>query len=91
MREEHREHERRHDFEAMEALSRDAMQLIMEATMDIGVAVPPKNSRRGRRTFVKEGCTVCHNRDWLIELCRKTGLFQRKARSGIRSPNSALI
>ena len=60
MREEHEAHEHEHDFEAIEALSPDDMELLHDAMTDIGLAMPPMDPQRGREIFVEEGCIVCH-------------------------------
>lgn len=61
MREMHRSHMHGHDFEAMEAMPpRQAMRMI-ELMQDIGLAMPPMDSGRGREVFAKKGCAVCHS------------------------------
>lgn len=60
MRDMHSSHEHGHDFEAMEALSPDELQRLMSTMMNIGLAVPPMDARRGREIFVSTGCVVCH-------------------------------
>ncbi len=60
MREEHQAHEHGHDFEAIEALSPEDMELLHDALTDFGLAMPPMDPRRGREIFVAEGCIVCH-------------------------------
>jgi mono/diheme cytochrome c family protein len=60
MREMHQGHEHEHDFEAIGALSPEEMNRAMDAMMDIGLAMPPMNSHRGRELFLDKGCIVCH-------------------------------
>jgi hypothetical protein len=60
MREEHREHEHGHDFEAIEALSSEDMELLHDAMTDLGVTMPAMDSHRGREIFVQKGCIACH-------------------------------
>lgn len=60
MREMHEGHEHGHDFEAMEEMSPEQMQRVMEAMSDLGLAVPPMSAHRGREIFVEKGCVVCH-------------------------------
>ena len=60
MIEQHREHEHGHDFEAMEKVSPEDMRRFMGIMMDIGLALPPMDSARGRMLFVNKGCVACH-------------------------------
>lgn len=60
MKKMHKEHEHGHDFEAMEHVSPADMQRMMAAMMDIGLALPPMDSHRGRALFLEKGCVVCH-------------------------------
>lgn len=60
MIEEHGGHDHGHDFEAMKNVSPADMRRIMGAMMDIGLAVPPMDSDRGRGLFVSKGCVACH-------------------------------
>lgn len=60
MREEHQAHEHGHNFEAIEALSTEDMELLHDAMTDIGLTMPPMDPSRGREIFVKEGCIACH-------------------------------
>ena len=60
MREMHREHEHGHDFEAMEHMSPAEIERMMALMADIGVALPPMSSERGRAVFLNKGCVACH-------------------------------
>ena len=60
MKKMHGGHEHAHDFAAMEALSHQEMGRIMGLMMDIGLALPPMDSKRGCTLFVDKGCVVCH-------------------------------
>lgn len=61
LREQHREHEHGHDFEAMEEMSPDQRSRVMTLMREIGLAVPPMDPARGRKLFVETGCVVCHS------------------------------
>jgi hypothetical protein len=61
MRTMHSDHEHRHDFEAMDDVSAEDMRRVMTLMMDIGLALPPMNSHRGRELFLDKGCVVCHS------------------------------
>lgn len=61
MKKMHGEHEHAHDFQAMEGMSREDMRRVMGAMIDIGLALPPMNSHRGREIFLEKGCIVCHS------------------------------
>ncbi len=61
MKETHRDHEHGHDFKAMEALSAEDTQRLLGLMTDIGIALPPLDSHRGRELFVNTGCVVCHS------------------------------
>ncbi|NNG03557.1 MAG: c-type cytochrome [Inquilinus sp.] len=61
MRRTHAGHQHDHDFEAMEAVSAEDMQRVMTLMMDIGLALPPMDSERGRETFLAKGCVACHS------------------------------
>lgn len=56
----HRGHEHEHDFEALKDVSPEDVQRVARFMMDIGLALPPMDSRRGREIFLKKGCVVCH-------------------------------
>jgi len=60
MREMHKEHEHGHDFEAMEHMSPAEIDRMMALMADIGVALPPLSSERGRTVFLEKGCVACH-------------------------------
>lgn len=60
MRDMHKSHRHEHDFAAIEALPPAAMQDVMDAMTEIGLAVPPMNAHQGRALFVDRGCVVCH-------------------------------
>jgi cytochrome c2 len=61
MKKMHSEHHHKHDFEAMEHVSAEDMGRVMAAMMDIGLALPPMDSHRGRELFLKKGCVICHS------------------------------
>lgn len=61
MREMHRGHEHAHDFEAMEHMSPAEIDRMMSFMTDIGVAMPPMSSERGREVFLQKGCVACHS------------------------------
>lgn len=61
MREMHAGHEHGHDFEAMEDVGPERMERVMDAMLDLGLAVPPVDSARGREIFAEKGCVVCHS------------------------------
>jgi hypothetical protein len=56
----HSDHHHGHDFEAMEHVSAEDMGRVMALMMDIGLALPPMDSPRGRELFLDKGCVVCH-------------------------------
>lgn len=60
MREMHEGHQHEHDFDAMESLPPGEIEEIISEMVEIGLAVPPMDSRRGRELFVSKGCIVCH-------------------------------
>jgi len=60
MREMHEGHEHAHDFEAIEAMSPEERERVIDAMLDIGLGVPPLDSHRGRELFLEKGCIVCH-------------------------------
>jgi len=60
MKEMHRGHRHGHDFEAMEHMSAEDQQRVISLMMDVGLALPPMDSRRGRELFLDKGCIVCH-------------------------------
>lgn len=60
MRRMHEGHKHMHDFEAMQTMPPEKMRRVMNAMLEIGLAVPPMDSHRGRELFVGKGCIVCH-------------------------------
>ena len=60
MREMHKGHEHGHDFEAMELMSPEEIDRMLALMTDIGVAMPPMSSQRGRVIFLEKGCIACH-------------------------------
>jgi len=60
MREMHKGHEHGHDFEAMEHMNPAEMDRMMALMTDIGLALPPMSSERGRTVFLEKGCVACH-------------------------------
>jgi len=60
MEEAHAEHEHGHDFEAMAEISEEDMRRTLELLLDIGLALPPMDSARGKEAFMSKGCIVCH-------------------------------
>lgn len=61
MRKMHSGHDHGHDFQAMEDVSAEDMRRVMGLMMDIGLALPPMDSHRGRELFLGKGCVVCHS------------------------------
>lgn len=61
MIEQHKEHEHGHDFEVMERMSPEDREQLMDELIELGLALPPMDSRRGRELFVDKGCVVCHS------------------------------
>ncbi len=60
MEEVHAEHDHGHDFEALTDISEEDMHRTMDFLIDIGLALPPMDSARGRDAFMDKGCIVCH-------------------------------
>ncbi len=60
MREAHQAHEHAHDFAAMEHMSQAELARMMAFITDVGIALPPMNSERGRQLFLDKGCIACH-------------------------------
>ena len=60
MKDKHSGHEHGHDFKAMEEVSVEDTQRLMELMTDLGLALPPLDSHRGRELFINKGCVVCH-------------------------------
>jgi cytochrome c2 len=61
MREIHKAHEHGHDFEAMEHMSQAELARMMAFITDVGIALPPMSSERGRTIFLEKGCIACHS------------------------------
>lgn len=61
MREMHREHEHKHDFKAMDEMSPEQGERIIDFMREIGLALPPMDSHRGHLIFMNKGCIVCHS------------------------------
>ena len=60
MEEVHAEHDHGHDFEALTDISEEDMHRTIDFLTDIGLALPPMDSARGRDAFMDKGCIVCH-------------------------------
>ena len=60
MQDQHREHDHAHDFQAMEEISREDMHRTIDLMTELGLALPPMDSARGREVFLDRGCIVCH-------------------------------
>jgi hypothetical protein len=52
MKKMHADHQHGHDFEAMEAMSAEDMGRVMGLMMEIGLALPPMDSHRGREDLL---------------------------------------
>ena len=61
MRQMHEGHDHGHDFEIMDHMEADEMRRLMAFMTDVGLALPPMDSRRGRQLFLNSGCVVCHS------------------------------
>jgi cytochrome c2 len=61
MKKMHSEHDHKHDLETMEPVSAEDIERVMALMMDIGLALPPMDSHRGRELFLKKGCVICHS------------------------------
>ena len=61
MRQMHADHDHGHDFEAMENATPEEMRRIVALMADIGLALPPMDSHRGRHLFLNLGCVACHS------------------------------
>ena len=61
MKKTHSDHAHGHDFEAMENVSAEDMMLTIGLMRDIGLALPPMDSHRGRELFFDKGCIACHS------------------------------
>ena len=60
MREMHKAHEHGHDFEAMQHMNQAELARMMAFITDVGIALPPMNSERGRTIFLEKGFIACH-------------------------------
>ncbi len=60
MMREHQGHNHEDHFEAMENVSPEHMRRDMMAMMELGLALPPMDSERGREVFPEKGCVACH-------------------------------
>jgi mono/diheme cytochrome c family protein len=60
MRKMHSEHEHKHDFEAINAMSPEQSARMMDLMRDVGLALPPMDSHRGHLLFINKGCVLCH-------------------------------
>lgn len=60
MREMHKGHDHRHDFEAIDKMSPEQMHRVMNVMVDLGLTVPGMDAHRGREVFLNKGCVVCH-------------------------------
>ena len=56
----HADHAHQHDFAAMEGITPGQMERVMNAMLDLGLAVPSLDAARGRELFLETGCVVCH-------------------------------
>ncbi|MEO3431076.1 cytochrome c [Pelagibius sp. CAU 1746] len=61
MQDKHSGHDHAHNFGAMEDVSPEDMHRTMDLLTDLGLALPPMNSERGREVFLERGCIVCHS------------------------------
>lgn len=57
----HQGHTHEHHFEAMEHMSEEEMHEAMDFMIELGLAMPPMDSHRGRELFINKGCVVCHS------------------------------
>ena len=57
----HRGHKHAHDFKALDELSSEDALRMIGLMQDIGLAMPPMDSARGRELFVNTGCVACHS------------------------------
>jgi len=60
MREMHRGHKHGHDFKAMDEMSPEKGERMINLMREIGLALPPMDSHRGHLLFMNKGCIVCH-------------------------------
>lgn len=61
MMEQHKGHEHGHDFEVMQRMSPEEIDHLVQEMAELGLAMPPMDSRKGRTLFVDKGCVVCHS------------------------------
>ena len=61
MMREHEGHEHEEKFEAMKNVSPEHMRRDMQAMMELGLALPPMDSKRGGQLFLDKGCVACHS------------------------------
>jgi mono/diheme cytochrome c family protein len=61
MREMHREHTHEHDFKAIEEMSPEATERLINFMRDIGLTLPPMDSHKGHQLFMNKGCVACHS------------------------------
>lgn len=60
MRDAHAGHDHEHDFSAMEEMSEEEMHGAIDLLREIGLAMPPMDSHRGKELFMSTGCIICH-------------------------------
>jgi cytochrome c len=60
MREMHQSHKHGHDFKAMQEMTTEQGERLINLMRDIGLALPPMDSHRGHQLFMNKGCIVCH-------------------------------
>lgn len=60
MRKMHSEHEHKHDFEAIKAMTPQQSARLMNLMRDVGLALPPMDAHRGHLLFINKGCILCH-------------------------------
>lgn len=61
MREMHRGHTHEHDFKAIEEMSPEATERLINFMRDVGLALPPMDSHKGHQLFMNKGCVACHS------------------------------
>ncbi len=61
MREMHRRHQHGHDFQAMDEMSPEQAERMINLMRDVGLALPPMDAGRGRALFLNKGCVICHS------------------------------
>lgn len=60
LRQVHRGHDHGHDFKVMDEMTPEQGERLIKLMREIGLALPPMDSHRGRRIFMTKGCIVCH-------------------------------